>query len=45
MRKKGQMVKDQKIFGTDKLVSMDCIPPALGAVLNLEGEVSATNKT
>lgn len=43
--KKGQMVKDQKIFGTGKSVSMDCIPLELGAVLNLERKVSATNET
>lgn len=43
--KKGQMVKDQKIFGTGKLVSTDCIPLELGAVLNLERKVSATNET
>lgn len=41
----GQMVRDQKISGTAKLVSMDWIPPALGVALNLEREVSATNKT
>lgn len=43
--KKGQMVKDQKIFGTGKSVSTDCIPLELGAVLNLERKVSATNET
>lgn len=36
MGKKGQMVEDQKIFGTDKLVSMDCIPPALGEKSQLQ---------
>lgn len=39
------MGKTQKIFGIGGLVFMDCIPPALGAALNLDREVSATNKT
>lgn len=39
------MEKTQKIFGTGGLVFMDFVPPALGAVLNLGREISATNKT